>query len=77
VIAVARRGCHVLVSNSTAFGYRNPLRTERRCQAAGLRTFRVPARRAINSDAARSGSVEEFLITNIAKMTGDERWPGD
>jgi hypothetical protein len=28
--------------------------------------MRVPARRAINSNAAKRGTVEEYLITNIA-----------
>ena len=34
--------------------------------AAGLRAIRVPARRAINSNAARRGPVDEYLITNVA-----------
>ena len=32
---------------------------------AGLRALRVPARRAINSNAARRGTVFEYLITNV------------
>ena len=34
-------------------------------RAAGLRTLRVAARRAINSNASRRGPVEEYLITNV------------
>ena len=34
-------------------------------RAAGLRAIRVPARRAINSNAARRGPVDEYLISNI------------
>jgi DNA adenine methylase len=77
VIAVARRGCHVLVSNSTASAIEILYERSADARSAGLRTLRVPARRAINSDAARRGSVEEFLITNIGKPTRDERWTGD
>jgi DNA adenine methylase len=32
---------------------------------AGLRTLRVPARRAVNSDASRRGPVSEYLVTNV------------
>ena len=39
-------------------------RTARRA-APGLRALRVPARRAVNSDASRRGPVDEFLITNV------------
>jgi DNA adenine methylase len=67
VIAVARRGCHVLLSNSTASEIETLYERSAEARAAGLRTFRVSARRAINSNAARRGSVEEFLITNIGK----------
>ena len=50
VIALARRGVNVLLSNSTAPSvtalYEGNAATRRR---AGLRTWRVPARRAVNS----------------------------
>jgi DNA adenine methylase len=65
VIEVARRGCHVLVSNSTAKEIAALYATDGEARGAGLRALRVPARRAINSNAARRGPVEEFLITNI------------
>ena len=32
---------------------------------AGLRTFRVPARRTINSDPSRRGEVDEYIISNV------------
>lgn len=56
-------GCSVLLSHSTAsdiaaLDEHNPDASD-----AGLRALRVPARRAINSNAARRGPVEEFLIT--------------
>ena len=65
VIALARRGCHVLVSNSTAAEIAALYERDADARAAGLRTLRVPARRAINSNAARRGVVDEFLITNV------------
>jgi len=68
VVALARRGCRVLVSNSTADAIAALYERNRTARAAGLRTLRVPARRAINSNAARRGPVDEFLITNIAGL---------
>jgi DNA adenine methylase len=65
VIDVARRGCHVLLSNSTASEIAALYEHNREAHASGLRTFRIPARRAINSNAARRGTIEEYLITNI------------
>jgi DNA adenine methylase len=65
VIDLARRGCHVLVSNSTATEIAALYETNADARAAGLRTLRVPARRAINSKSSRRGVVEEFLITNL------------
>ena len=65
VIDVARRGCHVLLSNSTASEIAALYDDNREARTAGLQTFRVAARRAINSNAARRGAVHEYLITNI------------
>jgi DNA adenine methylase len=67
VIDLARRGCHVLLSNSTAGEIAALYEKSLDARGAGLRLHRVPARRAINSDASRRGAVEEFLITNIAE----------
>jgi len=64
VIRLAARGCRVLVSNSTADAIAALYERDDDARAAGLRTLRVPARRAINSNAARRGVVEEFLIYN-------------
>ena len=38
--------------------------------SAGLRAHKIPARRAINSVAARRGAVLEYLVTNIAPGAG-------
>ena len=63
IFAAARRGAMVLVSNSSApeieAGYSGPA-----ARTAGLSVQRVPARRAINSRAARRGPVDELIITN-------------
>lgn len=66
VVDLAERGCQMLLSNSTAREIAALYTRDRRATAAGLRAFRVPARRAINSNAARRGAVHEYLITNIA-----------
>ena len=64
VLALADKGCFVVLSNSTA-----PLVTELYCsraaRAAGLRAHRIPARRAINSQASGRGAVEEYIISNV------------
>jgi DNA adenine methylase len=65
VITLAARGCHVLVSNSIADEITALYADNAAARAAGLRALRVPARRAINSNAARRGPVEEYLITNV------------
>ena len=70
VIDVARRGCHVLVSNSTAPEIAALYEDNHEARAAGLRTFRVPALRAINSNAARRGAIDEYLITNVPAAVG-------
>ena len=64
VIAAARRGCHVLLSNSTAADV-VALYDTKAARDAGLRPLVVPARRAVNSNAARRGAVEELLLTNV------------
>lgn len=65
VIELAGRGCHVIVSNSTAPLIKELYETDRAARSAGLRTYRVPARRAINSKASRRGDVAEYIISNV------------
>jgi DNA adenine methylase len=69
VVQLARRGCHVLLSNSTADEIAALYDRNADTDAAGLRSLRVAARRAINSNGARRGAVEEYLITNIEATT--------
>ncbi len=65
VIELARRGCHVLLSNSTAPEVTALYAENVVARAAGLRAHRVSARRAINSRGAARGAVDEYLISNI------------
>jgi DNA adenine methylase len=65
VVSLARRGCHVLMSNSTAPEIAALYEDSKEVKAAGLRCYKIPARRAINSNAARRGVVEEYVITNV------------
>ena len=64
-IALARRGCHLLLSNSTADEIAALYDQNEEARSAGLRTYRVHGRRTINSNPRRRGAVEEYLITNI------------
>jgi DNA adenine methylase len=67
VADLAARGCHVMLSNSSAPEivdlYRDAVRTSR---GAGLALWGVPARRAINSRASSRGHVAELLLSNLA-----------
>jgi DNA adenine methylase len=64
VLALARQGSHVLLSNSTAQHIARLYDRNVEARRAGLRALRVPARRAVNSNATRRGPVFEYLITN-------------
>ena len=65
ILGLATRGCHVLLSNSTAPLIGDLYATNAEATGAGLRALRVQARRAINRMASRRGPVDEYLITNI------------
>jgi DNA adenine methylase len=65
-IALADRGCAVMVSNSSAPEIAALYEGNARAAAAGLVVHRLPARRAINSRATARGPVTEFLLTNLA-----------
>lgn len=66
-VALAGRGVHVLLSNSSADSivrlYGQPV-----ARSAGLRIRRVPARRAINTKAERRGPVDELVVSNLAPV---------
>ena len=65
VVTLARRGCHVVMSNSTAPDIARLYEDSEDVKAAGLRCYRIPARRAINSNATarRRG---RYVITNVS-----------
>ena len=65
VIELARRGCHVLLSNSTAKAIAVLYDGNPDAAAAGLRAYRVPARRVVNSVGSNRGPIDEYLISNI------------
>ena len=65
VVDLARRGRHILLSNSSAPEIVALYREATGAAGAGLRLWRVPARRAINSRATGRGVVTELLLTNL------------
>jgi DNA adenine methylase len=65
VVDLVRRGCHVVVSNSTAKEIERLYDVNAEARAAGLTAYRATARRSVNSNAERRGPVSEYLITNV------------
>jgi DNA adenine methylase len=65
VIALARRRVHVVLSNSTAPEVTRLYERNAEAQDAGLRTWRFPARRAVNSRSDRRGAVQELVVSNL------------
>ncbi|MEP6782402.1 MAG: Dam family site-specific DNA-(adenine-N6)-methyltransferase [Acidobacteriota bacterium] len=65
VIGLATRGVHVLLSNSVAPSVSDLYEGDAAVAAAGLQTFRFPARRSINSRPDRRGVVEELVVSNV------------
>lgn len=63
LIARARRGAIVLLSNSSAPAIAKAYGASQ-VRDAGLSVHRVAARRAINSRATRRGPVDELIVTN-------------
>jgi len=72
VVELARRGCRVLLSNSTAPEIAGLYEGDPRAAAVGLTAHRVPARRAINSNAAARGEVLEYLISNVPRRNAED-----
>lgn len=66
LITLAARGCHVVMSNSTAPEITD-LYESRDGAGSDLRCYRVPARRSINSNADRRGTIDEYVITNVGE----------
>lgn len=70
LLALAGRGAHVLLSNSTAADVMRLYRDNAQATAAGLLAHSVPARRSVNSRPDRRGTVDELVVSNV-------RPPGD
>ncbi len=66
-LTLARRGCHLLLSNSTAPVIRDLYDKNDEARRVGLRAYRVGARRAISSKGTGRGPIDEYLITNIKR----------
>jgi DNA adenine methylase len=64
MLALAARGVHVLLSNSSAPLIVELFEHRAEARAAGLQVYRVPARRAINTRPDRRGVIDELLVTN-------------
>ena len=67
VIELAGKGCHVLLSNSTAPEIAALYDGNPAAERVGLVAHTGPARRAINSNASRRGDVQEYVITNLPR----------
>jgi DNA adenine methylase len=63
-VDLATRGCHVMVSNSSAPAIAE-LYDHQRVRRAGLHLHQLPARRSINSRGSARGPIVEFLLTNL------------
>ena len=68
IFELADRGCHVVLSNSTAPQIRALYRDSSEAKKLDIDVHIVPARRAINSKASRRGHVDEYIITNVRKQ---------
>ena len=69
VFRLVRNGCYVVLSNSTAPEIRELYKNNAEARKLHIKAHRVPARRAINSNASRRGHVDEYIITNVRKRT--------
>lgn len=70
VEALAARGAHVMLSNSSA-PVIDALYRRVAGAGAGLALWQVPARRAINSRPGRRGPVRELLLTTLTPRAAD------
>jgi DNA adenine methylase len=67
MVRLARKGCSVLLSNSTAPEITRLYDGNADAEAAGLRAYKIPARRMINSAPQKRGAVLEYLISNVPR----------
>ena len=66
-VLLATRGVRVMLSNSTASSVTKLYEQDGPARHANLSTYRLPARRAINSRATSRGAIEELLVTNLTR----------
>ena len=66
LITLAGRDVRVLLSNSVAPSTSRLYEENKDVAAAGLQSWRFPARRAINSRPDRRGAVEELVVSNVS-----------
>ncbi len=67
VFELVRKGCHVVLSNSTAPEIKELYKDNVEAKKLYIEAIPVPARRAINSNASRRGHVLEYIITNLPR----------
>lgn len=67
VFELVRKGCHVVLSNSTAPEIKELYTDNAVAERLHIKAHTVPARRAINSNASRRGHVDEYIITNVPR----------
>ena len=72
VIDLASRGVNVLLSNSVAPSISALYEDNREVACAGLRAWRVPARRSVNSRPDRRGLVEELIVSNLEPRAAEQ-----
>ena len=69
VFELVRKGCHVVLSNSTAPEIKELYTDNAVAERLHIKAHTVPARRAINSNASRRGHVDEYIITNVPRRS--------
>ena len=69
VFELVRKGCYVVLSNSTAPEIKELYKDNAEAEELHIKAHKVPARRAINSNASRRGHVLEYIITNVPRRT--------
>lgn len=69
ILGLAKKGCHIVLSNSDAPSVRALYESEQ-AREAGLRTHEIPARRSINTRGDRRGPVTELVVSTVAPRPG-------
>jgi DNA adenine methylase len=72
VIELARRGCSVILSNSSTPATRDLYEENAEVHSVGLKTHKVLARRSINSQATGRGEIHEYLVSNVKPRFEEE-----